>query len=343
MTVWLPDKGSGPFLTTAIARQGGAWVGWYAGQVAFRWIGRLARMRDLTLSGSDALRRENHENHDPQEFLPTDPLALQAMADASVRRCNGTVLRNTNAQWDAFPSQEYWRDNYEEIHPEDQEIVHRVSRFFHKAFNNRGRARSAIDVGSGTNLYPALMMLPWAERILLTDHSASNVRWLQLRVAHRDDPWTWQPFWREVSDLEGYNRVADPRGQLRQACSEWPGHAGIEQLSVFDLPEARWQLGTMFFVAESITEEPEEFRDAIKAFVGSLQPDSPFAAAFMAGSHGYPVAKTCYPAVPITEAQVRERFEKLGVSELSVDLLKTTDRVRKGYKGMIVATGIVGS
>jgi hypothetical protein len=300
-------------------------------------------MRHPTLTGSDALRREN--NHDPQEFLPADPLALRAMVDASasVHLCDDTVRRNGDAYWDAFSSQEYWRGNYEEMHPEDQEIVRRVGRFFHKAFNNRGRARSAIDVGSGTNLYPALLMLPWTEQILLTDHSASNVRWLQGDVANRDDPWTWQPFWREVSDLEGYNGVDDPRGHLRRVCTGLPGHVGIEQRSVFDLPLGRWQLGTMFFVAESITEEPEEFRDAIGAFVGSLQPDSPFAAAFMAGSYGYPVGSTPFPALPITADDVTERFEKLGVSELSVDLLKTKKRVREGYEGMIVATGIVGS
>jgi hypothetical protein len=330
-------------LAAAIGRPDGSWVRWYASQTAFRWIGRLAKMRDLTLNGSNALPREHHENHDPQEFVPADRLLLRVMVDASVRLRNGTVRRNISAPWDAFSSQEYWRINYAELHPEDQEIVHRVSRFFHKAFNNRGRAQSAIDVGSGTNIYPALMMLPWTEKILLTDHSASNVQWLKCDVAHRDEPWTWQPFWGEVSDLEGYNRVADPRGQLRQACAGPPGFAGIEKRSVFDLPEAQWQLGTMFFVAESITEAPDEFQDAIGAFVRSLQPESPFAAAFMAGSKGYPVAETRYPAVPITEAHVRERFEKLGVSELSVDFLKTKKRVREGYEGMIVATGIVGS
>ena len=34
---------------------------------------------------------------------------------------------------------------------------------------------------------------------------------------------------------------------------------------MFDLPKARWDLGTMFFVAESITEDPAEFRAAVAA------------------------------------------------------------------------------
>ena len=71
------------------------------------------------------------------------------------------------------------------------------------------------------------------------------------------------------------------------------------------------------------------------------KPGAPFATAFMAGSHGYPVAGRHFPALPIAPDDVREHFTELGASELSVDLLRTTHRVRDGYEGMIVATGVI--
>ena len=74
--------------------------------------------------------------------------------------------------------------NYRELQAEDQEIIRLVSQFFIAAFADRPPARRGIDVGSGTNLYPALLMLPWTEQILLTDFSESNVRWLR-RSARR--------------------------------------------------------------------------------------------------------------------------------------------------------------
>jgi TIR domain/NNMT/PNMT/TEMT family len=252
-----------------------------------------------------------------------------------------TRVRNAEAPWSDFSSDDYWRHNYEKMLPEDQEIIRRVSHFFIRAFAGRRPARRAVDIGSGTNLYPALLMLPWTEQILLTDHSASNVRWLRRHVAD-DASWTWQPFWQELHEREGYNRISEPRKLLREACAVEPGRAGIEQRSVFGLPRAQWQLGTMFFVAESITEDPAEFRAAIGGFVGALQPGAPFAATFMANSIGYPVAGTSFPALPITEDDVTERFTELGVRELSVDLTDTAYGVRPGYAGMIVATGIVG-
>jgi hypothetical protein len=296
-------------------------------------------MPNLTPSGNGTLRRDIRaaglERPVPAVALPE--LSLRSMVDDAAVR-----VRNAQAPWSDFSSHDYWRHNYEEMQPEDQEIIRLVSRFFIRAFAGRCPAQRAIDVGSGANLYPGLLMLPWTEQVLLTDHSASNVRWLRDHVEDDVTPWTWRPFWEELHAREGYNRIGEPRKQLRKACEGEPGLAGIEQHNVFELPAAQWELGTMFFVAESITEDPEEFRDAIHGFVGALQPGAPFAATFMAGSSGYPVAGQRFPALRITPADVRERLMSLRVSELNVEFPQTRHRVRPGYGGMIVATGIAG-
>jgi NNMT/PNMT/TEMT family protein len=251
-------------------------------------------------------------------------------------------VRNAQAPWEEFSPQDYWQRNYGEVQPEDQEIIRRVSDFFVRAFDDRPAARRAIDVGCGPNLYPALLMLPWTEQLFLTDHSEKNVNWLREHVAHSDGPWPWDPFWAEMSHLGGYRQAAEPRKQLKKALTSEPGFAGIEQYNVFDLPKAQWQLGTMFFVAESITEDVKEYHAAIGRFVGALEPGAPFAAAFMAGSEGYPVAGEWYPALGVTSDDVKKRFTEHGVSALSVTRTETRPGVRPGYTGMIVATGVVG-
>jgi len=238
-----------------------------------------------------------------------------------------------------FSSHDYWRRNYSKLQAEDQEIIRRVSRFFAAAVAGCPPVQRAIDIGAGGNLYPALLMLPWTERILLADFSRSNVSWLHDQLADQVSPWPWRRFWREMRKVEGYSDVSRPRERLREACASEPGRAGIEQLSVFELPRARWNLGTMFFVAESITEDPAEFRAAVAAFACALAPGAPFAAAFMAGSDGYPVDGIRFPALPIKPDDVRRHLTELGVREPSVDRLETRYRVRDGYAGMIVATG----
>lgn len=249
-------------------------------------------------------------------------------------------MRNAEAPWGTFDSYEYWRSSYTRVLPEDRGIIDLVSRFFISALAGRGQAGHAIDVGSGSNLYPALLMLPWTSQILLTDYSANNVAWLHQNVVIIDDAsWPWQPFWDELAPRNDYSQIGEPRKQLRQACSGEPRQAGIEQRSVFDLPSAQWDLGTMFFVAESMTEDVAEFRAALKCFARALRPGAPFAVAFMAGSTGYAVAGVNYPALPVYTDDIAEQFIRLGVSDLRVRQIQTGDRVRPGYAGMIVATG----
>lgn len=264
-----------------------------------------------------------------------DDVPLPSMADAA-------ALRNADAPWDNFSSQDYWRHNYVTVQPEDREIIDCVGNFLIRAFARRTRVRRAIDVGSGANLYPALLMLPWTDQILLSDFSASNVSWLRSRVLDDNSPWDWQPFWEELEKRQEYGQIGDPRKQLREACKSERGLAGIEQRNVFDLPNAQWELGTMFFVAESITQDSAEFHAALRCFVGALMPGAPFAATFMAGSTGYPVAGIPFPALPITANDVVEQLANLGANDLTVQENRTQVRVRPGYTGMIVATGFAG-
>ena len=148
-----------------------------------------------------------------------------------------------------------------------------------------------MDVGAGTNLYPSLLMIPWAERIVLTEYAPDNIDWLRKNLADAPGEWPWQPFWDLVADLPGYRAVDDPRRRLA-AVHE------IRTLSIFDLPPRTWDLGSMFFVADGMTTDEEEFESAVRAFLDALLPGSPFLMAFMEGS-GW--LRRPWHAVPIGE------------------------------------------
>lgn len=287
--------------------------------------------------------RLHQGDHGAKVFAMTRVPAIDALTCISMADVDANVLRNADAPWNRFSPHDYWRRNYSKLQAEDREIIRRVSHFLVFALAGCPRVQRAIDVGAGPNLYPALLMLPWTEQILLADFSKSNVSWLHDQLADDTSPWPWRPFWEEMREVKQYSDVGNPRRRLREACVSEPGHTGVEQLSVFGLPKAWWNLGTMFFVAESITEAPAEFRAAVAAFVSALTPGAPFAAAFMAGSNGYLVDGTHFPALPIRPDHVRHCLTELGVREPSVDLLDTRPRARDGYAGMIIATGFASN
>lgn len=244
-------------------------------------------------------------------------------------------VRNDAVAWSDFDADEYWKINFASVLPEDAQIIEYASKFLIAACEAPGRFKTAVDVGAGTNLYPALLMLPWVERIVFTDYASPNVRWLSKNLPDAPGEWQWQPFWDLVAGLPYYQAVEHPRRKLATAHE-------VRTLSIFDLPPRTWDLGSMFFVADGITEDEAEFEAAVHAFLGSLVPGSPFLMAFMEGSTGYDVHGVRFPSVRVTPESLDALLARLPVTGASV--LRTDNsirRLRPGYDAMLLVTGWV--
>jgi hypothetical protein len=76
------------------------------------------------------------------------------------------VLPKSNEKfpWDSFDSEWYLQHNYGAgLRDDDKEILERIGTFFTGL--GQPRLRHGLDVGTGTNLYPVLAMLPLCHRI----------------------------------------------------------------------------------------------------------------------------------------------------------------------------------
>ena len=239
---------------------------------------------------------------------------------------------NRHFPWDDFDSHWYLDHNYKVLRDDDRQIIEIVRDFFVTLGLPDHGCKKGIDVGAGTNLYPALIMLPICDEITLYEYATSNVTWLQREIDSYSP--SWDPFWNLLANEPMYKSVNSPREVLAATAS-------VERGSVFDLPELRWDIGTMFFVAESISFDFSEFQAALGSFLRSLRPGAPFAAAFMEKSLGYDVSAHRFPAVAITVDDV-ENYLEGDTEDLQIHRIGTTSSpLRCGYEGMILAVGRV--
>ncbi|MBV9139604.1 MAG: hypothetical protein JO115_01555 [Pseudonocardiales bacterium] len=235
---------------------------------------------------------------------------------------------NSDFPWDEFDSYWYYDHNYKTLRDDDRQIIQTVRDFF--VTLDPSSHRHGIDVGSGSNLYPALAMLPLCHEITLYEYSTSNISWLQREIQSYSP--SWDAFWQLLAVAPLYKSVDSPRATLAAV-------AQVERGSIFDLPRSRWDIGTMFFTAESISSTPAEFQAALRSFITSLRTGAPFAAAFMEKSLGYDVGTRRFPAVAIT---VNDVENCLATNTEVLDLHRiglTENPLRNGYDGMILATG----
>ncbi|GIF20680.1 hypothetical protein BJ973_001414 [Actinoplanes tereljensis] len=256
-------------------------------------------------------------------MLDEDPRAA-ALADHLV----ADPIGNEDVDWDDFDSRAYFEHNYGALRWDDTAIIKIIADFF-KASLPEKFIGHAIDVGAGTNLYPALTMLPYASRVTLYERAYSNRVWLERTLPKPQE--SWGRFWKEISTTrETYDRISSPFDVLAD-------RAEVVKGNVFDLKPNQYHLGTMFFVAESITTRDDEFRRATRLFVESLVPGAPFAAAFMRNSSGYFVAGTRFPACSVSEEDLREALAPVA-RRVEIETVESDD-LRDGYCGMMVATG----
>jgi hypothetical protein len=240
---------------------------------------------------------------------------------------------NSEFPWDDFDSRFYYDHNYRRLRQDDRKIVESVRDFLSglRADGEIEDELSGLDVGSGANLYPTFTMLPLCRSITMWEYAHSNVDWLHRQVAGFDT--TWDAFWDLLADDPLYGAIDDPRQALSNCAS-------VVHDSIFNLPQEEWDIGTMFFVAESLTSEIGEFQTATRRFLAALRPGAPFAAAFMENSTGYLVGDHRFPAVAISRADVITCLDGYCTEEPLVMRIELDDKpLREGYSGMILAMG----
>jgi hypothetical protein len=236
--------------------------------------------------------------------------------------------RNADFDWDAFDSTAYFDHNYGTLRDDDKQIIDIVAEFFQTREIPGLRSR-AIDVGAGANLYPALTLLPFAAELILYERAFTNRQWLTAQLAQPST--SWSSFWSHIKgERRAYQPVKDPLSLLGR-------RAQVVKGNIFSLRPGQFDIGTMFFVAESITTRNDEFVRATQLFVNSLKPRAPFAAAFMRDSSGYRVGNRTFPACSVDTPDVERALASVatGVKIRTVE----SKGLRDGYCGMMVATG----
>jgi hypothetical protein len=240
---------------------------------------------------------------------------------------------NADAPWSNFDPEAYVDSNYRIPLKVDMMIVQLMRDHFRDCFDGGiPSGVTGVDMGAGANLYPALSMLPWCEKLTLLEYAGPNVLYLEKqKLVPGGYDKIWDAFWDELTKVPVYRDVTDPRARFTEIVQ-------VERANLFDLDGARrWGLGTMFFVADSMSESENEFRLGVRCFARSLAEGAPYAAAFMKDSAGYDVGEYRFPAYRVkTKDQVAEILKPFSTDLKLHDLHHV---VRPGHEGMILALG----
>jgi hypothetical protein len=256
--------------------------------------------------------------------------------------------KNSSIDWDRFDPVPYQKQNYSpQVRGDDARIILAICGHFKKHFLEHPQTEEypiGVDMGAGSNLYPAMTMMPLTAEIVLIDPDQANLDWLKseirlLRSGDREALERWDPYW---------DRAREAGNPWLNTTLAWAMARTALNTSRADLlslgMEQAFDLGTMCFVAESMTSDRDEFAAAVYSFLRSLRPGAPYAIACMAESTGYAVGGVDYPAVSVTADDLFATLancQYIGQEVIHVQAIPVPEGgpLREGHRGMLLALG----
>jgi hypothetical protein len=261
--------------------------------------------------------------------------------------------KNSSIDWDRFDPVTYQKQNYSpRVRDDDARIIRAICGHFKKHFLEHPQTEDypiGVDMGAGSNLYPAMTMMPLTDEIVLIDTSQSNLDWLEsetrlLRSGDREALDRWDPYWDRARKAGNpWLNTTLAWMMARTALHPFRIHPSRADLLSLGMEQA-FDLGTMCFVAESMTSSRAEFAAAVCSFLRSLRPGAPYAIACMAESTGYAVGGVDYPAVSVTADDLFATLAKcqyIGREVVHVQVIPVPEDgpLREGHRGMLLALG----
>lgn len=213
-----------------------------------------------------------------------------------------------------FPSTAYYDANYgRELRPDDAEMWAKAAAHLGANRPPEGLFSHGLDMGAGPNLHNAMILGIHCREVTLVDFARTNVGYLKERLeelrtgeyAQKPDEFgTLMELWdTRLSMYAGGKSFAWMAERL-------PRITEVQEGSIFDDPPlGKYDVGTMSFVIENLTTDPEKFADGLGNFFKSLQPGSPFVNTFMERSTGFVVGGKFYNAFPLTVRDASEYLE----------------------------------
>jgi hypothetical protein len=214
--------------------------------------------------------------------------------------------------WNTWPVQDYLAENYRELHPADAAVIRHHAGFY-RQFAPQSVERS-LEFGAGPNLYPLMLATAASRRIEAVELGAGNVAYLTRQLSEGPDE-SWQAFY-------ALCRRLDPA--LPPALTEALSQVRIVHGDARSVRHGTYGLASMNFVAESVTEDPDEFTEFCHSFAMSVRPGGHLVASFMENMPSYRIgAASRWPGCPVDRAAVHRAFaphtERLTVTRIDAD------------------------
>jgi SAM-dependent methyltransferase len=239
------------------------------------------------------------------------------------------VWRNDDLDWDRWPVETYLAENYRQLHAFDDAVITHHSAYYRQL--PPGSVERSVELGAGPNLYPLMVAAAVSRRIDAVEPSEASIAYLRQQLTHGADA-SWEAFYRRCRELND---------DLPPSLAEALARVRVVPGKIADVPPGTYDLASMHFVAESVSEDLDEVAALCRSFVAAVRPGGHLVAAFMENMARYDLGDgSQWPGCPVTVEDIERIFtpyvDDLEISRVDAD--PDLPDYYGGYTGLVLLT-----
>lgn len=242
-----------------------------------------------------------------------------------------------------FNPRDYLKEYYSKIGLENYSLL----KFFARAYKNFNRRVTILELGGGPTVYQLISAAEVAAEIHFADYLDSNLDEVRKWVRGDKDAFDWRPFIKEAliqeeRDSVNQNKIVEREKIIKQKITKFLHCDVFNSNPMGSAYKKFYDVVSVNFVAESITAHYGKWKEAMQNIVSTLKKGGVLIITALIGAEFYLVGNKRFPAVPITEKDIRRVLKELKFAkdpELVVTIPAETDERDptgyQGYKGLI--------
>ncbi|CAF4221398.1 unnamed protein product [Rotaria sordida] len=240
-----------------------------------------------------------------------------------------------------FGPRVYLEEYYSEIQNEDKHHLYCLA----KAYANVTDGSTLLEFGGGPTLYQLMSAAAKVKEIHFADYLEVNLVEVRKWVSRSGDAFNWNNITAIALQAEGIMPTSDAinerEAMLREKIKKFLRCDAFQKypLGTNNDSAVQYDIVNTHFVAESITDNPDDWKFAFANICSYVKPGGKLVMAAMKHSHAWKNGVQKFPATYITEHDLVERLIENGFRYEDI-IMETFPADQEDYKEVIFCCGI---
>ncbi len=240
--------------------------------------------------------------------------------------------------WTHFDPVAYLDEYYGDLGPENLALLE----FMAETYELLPKGGTLLDFGGGPTLYPLISAANRVDEIHFADYLEANLEEVRRWILCDPTAFDWNPFIRKAIELESgqicsEESVDQRAAELRQLITRLIRCDASKPSPIPEL-ERPYDIVLTNFCAESATDDHDQWRSYMANITSVLKPRGWLVISALKGATQYAVGPHSFPAVDISEHDLRNLLKDMGFEGAKVRVRSVpADRPTRDYKGLMLA------